>query len=211
MAIAAELAGLDRRTPADVYNVVPGGRLRAALNSWGFRTKRKLVHQKARTAEQAPRLKRPGSAGLDLVDDLADINNDPTLKPTTRKQLIEARVGQGDFRKDLLKAWGGRCAVTGCAVQKVLRASHILPWCESDNAQRRDPDNGLLLTANLDALFDAGLIGFDEHGAMLVSSKLTEPDLTGVGQPLRKRKRPMSKKQARYLAAHRKMHGLKRP
>jgi len=49
--------------------------------------------------------------------------------------------------------------VTGLAMSKLLRASHIKPWaaCAAD-AERLDVYNGLLLAPHLDALFDAGLI-----------------------------------------------------
>ncbi|HET9245398.1 MAG TPA: HNH endonuclease signature motif containing protein, partial [Xanthobacteraceae bacterium] len=61
-------------------------------------------------------------------------------------------------------------------VEAALRASHIKPWRESSDRERLDPANGLLLTANLDALFNDGLIAFDDEGQMLVSAQLTRKD-----------------------------------
>ena len=74
-----------------------------------------------------------------------------------------------------MKYWGGACAVTGVAVPEVLRASHCKPWaeCESDS-ERLDVYNGLLLSANLDALFDRGLITFDDAGGIVISSLLPD-------------------------------------
>jgi hypothetical protein len=46
---------------------------------------------------------------------------------TTRKALIDARLGQGQFRADVEKLWNSACAVTGCGIAAVLRASHIKP------------------------------------------------------------------------------------
>jgi len=46
------------------------------------------------------------------------------LTDTEREALIKARVGQSDYRNDLLAYWGG-CAVTDCCVPALLRASHI--------------------------------------------------------------------------------------
>jgi len=175
MAIALELAGLGARTPYNVRGAADGG-----LHDWyrelGFPvvTKggaRSTVAEAGRDAE--------------MVQDIESLQNDTSLDATTREQLIQARVGQGTFRRDVLDAWSGRCAVTGCAVTQVLRASHIKPWRDSSNDERRDPDNGLPLIANLDALFDVGLIGFDEAGQMLVSSELGSHDLlNGVGRHL---------------------------
>ncbi len=81
---------------------------------------------------------------------------------TTRKCLIDARLGQGQFRVDVEKLWRGACGVTGCRISAVLRASHIKPWSQSNNKERLDPENGILLAAHIDALFDRGLITFLE-------------------------------------------------
>ena len=40
---------------------------------------------------------------------------------------------------------------------------------DSTNDERRDGNNGLLLTPNADHLFDRGFIGFDDNGDVLVS------------------------------------------
>ncbi len=112
------------------------------------------------------------SSQQDLLDDIEQIQEQTALKETTRKALIDARVGQGKFRQDLNQLWNGACPVTGCSVDAVLRASHIKPWRSSSNKERLDPHNGLLLAAHLDALFDAGLISFADDGSMLVSDQI---------------------------------------
>lgn len=143
---------------------------------------------------------RPDHADA-IAADIQDIEA-AGLPPTTRSALIEARLGQGRYRRQLLDKWTGACAVTGCTVQAALRASHCKPWRESDNAERLDPDNGLILVATLDALFDAGLITFADDGTMLVSHLLdpTEREMLGLPAPLRRAPTP---KQARYLQHHR--------
>jgi len=45
---------------------------------------------------------------------------------TEREMLIKARVGQGNFRTDVIALWGC-CAVTGCSLSRILIASHIVP------------------------------------------------------------------------------------
>ena len=105
------------------------------------------------------------------------------LTKTTVKQLVDARLGQGQFRQDLLSVFGGCCAVTGLSEPRLLRASHIKPWCVSSNAERLDPDNGVLLAAGIDAAFDAGFVGFDQTGALLVNPKINPQDLTHLGFP----------------------------
>jgi hypothetical protein len=62
----------------------------------------------------------------DLVRDLEQIRNDKRIRSeTTRLALIDARCGQGQFRADLERRWKGFCAVTGCGISAMLRASHI--------------------------------------------------------------------------------------
>lgn len=126
---------------------------------------------------------------------------------TTRLSLALARIGQGQFRQDLLKRWGQACAVTGLTQTRVLRASHVLPWKESNDEQRLDPDNGLILSANLDALFDAGLISFAADGSMLVSNELEVSERRALGLPMKLRRPPNSALRA-YLAQHAANFGL---
>jgi putative restriction endonuclease len=107
-----------------------------------------------------------------LVPDLKSIfaaHVDATIK----EALVNARVGQGTFRAQVLQIWGSRCCVTGSSTIDVIRASHIKPWRDSNNCERLDPYNGLPLVATLDALFDAGLITFADDGALLVSQRLS--------------------------------------
>lgn len=94
---------------------------------------------------------------------------------TTSLQLIQARVGQGKYRSDLIDKWGG-CAVTGCENLNFLVASHILPWAKANNEERLDPDNGLLLNAILDKAFDRFLMTFKNDGTPIFSKALSEED-----------------------------------
>jgi hypothetical protein len=134
--------------------------------------------------------------------DINEIKKRHDISETTRKQLIDARRGQGEFRRGLLQKWGG-CSVTGCLVNEVLRASHIKPWKAASDQERVDPNNGLLLTATLDALFDRGLVSFENNGNMIVSSRLRDDaclillphQRNLVGEP--------SERQREYLAWHR--------
>lgn len=135
-----------------------------------------------------------------ILQDIADIETEAEFNQTERETLILARIGQGIYRKRLLELWDRKCALTGCAVLPVLRASHAKPWKESNNEERLDPNNGLPLVANLDALFDAGLIGFDSDGKMLVSKELRDKELL-KGLPLVLRKKP-TVAQASYLEEH---------
>jgi predicted restriction endonuclease len=73
-------------------------------------------------------------------------------------RAIRIRRGQSGFRNALLEAYGGRCAITGCGVEDVLEAAHIVPYFGPCTNQT---SNGLLLRADLHTLFDCGLITID--------------------------------------------------
>lgn len=109
----------------------------------------------------------------DIADDIRSVDNDATITDTQKTQLIQSRIGQGEFRRKLIDIWGG-CSVTGCKCIPLLIASHIKPWKASDSAERVDPFNGLLLLPNIDQAFDKGRISFDQNGKILISSYFLE-------------------------------------
>ena len=125
------------------------------------------------------------------------------LDETTRKALIESRVGQGRFRQDLLTLWGDRCAVTGLAVKALLKASHMKPWRASNNAERLDAYNGLLLAPSYDCAFDAGLISFSENGQLQISPRLDGAAIAALGLNPAAALRVVKEAHRPYLAYHR--------
>ncbi|MEN9306175.1 MAG: hypothetical protein RL173_107 [Fibrobacterota bacterium] len=123
---------------------------------------------------------------------------------TEVERLVRQRVGQDLFRKGLMRYWQGRCAVTSVAVPEVLRASHAKPWAEcASDAERLDVFNGFLLVANLDALFDRGLISFDPDGNCLVSEQLGDDAAAALGVSRSTRLRWVADEHERYLTWHR--------
>ena len=121
---------------------------------------------------------------------------------TEREATVRQRIGQSLFRVGLMSLWGGRCAVTGLEVPALLRASHAKPWADSNDAERMDVYNGLLLAAHWDAAFDAGLVSFDGEGRPLWSTKLPQ---TGR-EMLRQGREPsvlLTPRHLAYMAWHR--------
>ncbi|EGR1703671.1 HNH endonuclease [Vibrio cholerae] len=98
------------------------------------------------------------------------------ISKTEKLNLVKSRLGQGKFRTALLNKWG-ECCLTGVRLETALKASHIKPWSQCDNKERLDPNNGLLLVANADSLFDSGLISFNENGRLIKSKYLPEVEL----------------------------------
>lgn len=102
----------------------------------------------------------------------------PGLKTDEREAVVKVRFGQGSFRDALLnyKNHGAKCWMSGIEDKRLLIASHIKPWshCKDASDARGCLDNGLLLSALWDAVFDAGLISFDADYKVIASSGLSE-------------------------------------
>lgn len=104
---------------------------------------------------------------------LHQIKEDTNLNATERDTLVKARIGQGEYRDRLIQKYHGRCIITRLSLPEILIASHIKPWAASNNRERISSDNGLLLSATYDRLFDQGLISFENDGHILLSSIIT--------------------------------------
>jgi hypothetical protein len=103
---------------------------------------------------------------------LSDLEVISSLPETERTSLALSRIGQGEFRHQLIAYWSG-CAVTGANCTPLLKASHIKPWRVSNNVERLDVFNGLLLVPNIDTAFDRGYITFGTHGKVMISREIS--------------------------------------
>lgn len=84
-----------------------------------------------------------------------------------------ARIGQYFFRGAVLSAYHRRCCVTGISESKLLIASHIKPWRDSDvKTERTNPRNGLCLNALHDKAFDQGLITLNDKYELVLSDRI---------------------------------------
>jgi hypothetical protein len=100
---------------------------------------------------------------------------DPSEITDARERILSAivrRRGQPAFREHLLIAYRGQCAITGCALEAVLDAAHIIPY---KGPETNHPANGLLLRTDLHTLFDLKLIAVDvQTMSLLVSPSLAD-------------------------------------
>ncbi|MBV6418703.1 MAG: hypothetical protein CMLOHMNK_03633 [Steroidobacteraceae bacterium] len=98
---------------------------------------------------------------------------DPTNTDDGRRRLLTAvvqRQGQGEFRRALVQAYRGRCAVSGCKTLEVVDAAHIVPF---RGKHTNHVTNGLLLRTDLHTLFDLGLMSVDpSSNKVYVAAKL---------------------------------------
>jgi hypothetical protein len=70
------------------------------------------------------------------------------------REVVQRR-GQAQFRRELLIAYAGRCAVTGCDAVDALEAAHLMGY---NGPNTQVVSNGLLLRADIHTLFDLGLL-----------------------------------------------------
>jgi len=112
-------------------------------------------------------------ASVEEVHKASLVNIDSNLKGETRQQEIKARVNQDVFRGLILSIYDNKCSLTGIKNTELLIASHIKPWA-MDKENRLNPQNGICLSALYDRAFDQGLIGFDSHYKVVLSSKIKQ-------------------------------------
>lgn len=142
------------------------------------------------------------NAATDILGALETLEQ---LPETERQAILLSRVGQGKFRDQLIAYWG-RCAVTDATCVSLLKASHIKPWRDANDEERLDLFNGLLLSPNIDAAFDAGYVTFDANGKIVLSH-----DIKGsaayqlhINGKLRINPKQLTDKHHAYLEYHRK-------
>lgn len=144
--------------------------------------------QKSFHAINSPTSSDGAGSKLDLSSDIteSDIVEDVlkalgvSVGSTDSLSLVKSRVGQGVFRSKLVDYWHA-CAVTGCESIRLLKASHIKPWANSDDYERLDVYNGLLLVPGIDTAFDYGFITFSPDGAGKISDELSVDDRIYLG------------------------------
>ena len=95
------------------------------------------------------------------------------LQETERSAIVRSRIGQGLFRKELIKKYNFCCIVIGINEKELLVASHVKPRAACTNNERLSSENGLMLSPTFDKLFDCGLISFADSERMLISSQLS--------------------------------------
>ncbi len=143
------------------------------------------------------------AAEQSVLDDVAERElAKQAFAATEKEQLIKARRGQGIFRINLEKIEKG-CRLTGVDDERLLIASHIKPWRVSDNFEKLDGNNGLLLSPHVDRLFDRGWLGFSDKGEILFSSYRTALAMKAWGLDPAKNVGSFNERQRLYLNFHR--------
>ncbi len=116
---------------------------------------------------------------------------------------IVQRRGQPQFREKLLRVYGKKCAISGCAIEAVLEAAHIIKY---RGQKTNHVQNGILLRTDLHTLFDLGLLTISASAmtVRLHHSLRTSYCAQFEGKPLRLPKRKNCWPNKASLVAHRK-------
>lgn len=85
-----------------------------------------------------------------------------------QRELLQ-RLGQQQFRAKVLRAYDGKCAISGCAEPSVLQAAHIVSVAAGG---RHSVENSILLRADLHNLFDRGALTVSYSMKVEVSSDI---------------------------------------
>jgi putative restriction endonuclease len=143
-------------------------------------------------------------AGANFPDDVAEeaLLQRTDLSAAAKLDLRKARRGQGVFRANV-EAVETACRLTGLLDRRHLRAIHIKPWRKSDDVEKLDGCNGLLLSPHLEHLFGRGYISFSDSGELLVSRYLNPAVLDKWGLQLPRYVDEFRPEQCRYLDYHR--------
>ena len=80
------------------------------------------------------------------------------------------------YKNQLQEEIDEKCGKTVCMIEKLaypsLVASHIKPFIDSNDLEAYDSNNGLLLSRNIDILFDQGYISFEDDGTIICANTL---------------------------------------
>lgn len=125
------------------------------------------------SSEQFLQMVEQENSMLNKLKALAEeYGEDGTTSVTSQVRL--ATVQQA-FRDKLIETQGQKCLLCGITNKEMLVASHIKDAAKCDIYEKADFNNGLLLCANHDKLFDRFLISFNFYdGKIKISKCLTD-------------------------------------
>src|SRR3989338_7350967 len=119
---------------------------------------------------------------LIIIDDYlyfqedAQVILDSEIKKDKLRDPYLHRIYKNQLKEESTEILGGIKCMVEKLVYPTLVASHIKPFVKSSEEESYDPENGLLLSQNMDGLFDNGYISFNDDGSIILSDKL-DPEL----------------------------------
>ena len=169
-----------RRTPEFLdRNETGNGMYAAALSNYQKYLQAVGALPEKKQAEYGPHRQRVAKIESALSEPFVPKSHEDARERVLRE--IVQRRGQQKFRKTLIDAYGGYCAITGCSVTPLLEAAHITPYL---GPETNSITNGLLLRADIHTLWDLSLVAVDpKTRTVWVSPEITDStyrDLNGA-------------------------------
>lgn len=184
------------------------GRAQAAVRLLSSTDFGRIVERGLGTGDDIlPRIGKP-----DVADGFKE-DQTPFQFPSARErvnQLTNRTVRDRNFRKNELRAYGERCAITGLRLingggRAEVEAAHIRP------VEHDGPDivsNGMALSGTAHWMFDRGLVGLSDDLEILISRQANDPDavksMINSSGHLMALGRPAERPRAEFVAWHRK-------
>lgn len=114
---------------------------------------------------------------------VAQIRHSPLPSIIERQRTVTsvlARTGQSKFRARIMKAYQGRCFLTGESIAEVLEAAHIVPVT---NNGADNEDNGFCMRVDIHRLYDSGNLRIRPDGTLMLSDAVAgSPNYKGLPQ-----------------------------
>ena len=116
---------------------------------------------------------------LIILDDILCFEEDAQVilgeklkKQTRQRDGYLHRIYKNQLKDETEEKFGNiKCMLEKLAYPSLV-ASHIKPFIDSNGNEAYNPNNGLLLSRNMDILFDQGYISFDNNGKILLFNEL---------------------------------------
>lgn len=136
---------------------------------------------------------------------IADLISKYGIDGTVAREIVTRNSSvQELFRNNLIARYGCKCAICNKDIETVMVASHIVPASESNVIEKADCENGLLLCALHDKLFDRYLISFDFMTGKLIYADSLKDKLSDyqLSEDLVLEERFMTDERKEYLMKH---------
>lgn len=137
------------------------------------------------------------------LEELKETSSTETEDKNVKKEISNARYGQGKYREQLLEQCRF-CPFTMISDERLLIASHIKPWAAANTTEKVDPYNGYMLSPLYDKLFDKGFITLTENRHVILSEFISPYTWKQIGLKNDSfiKSLPMDDKRAEYLRFH---------
>ncbi len=111
---------------------------------------------------------------LYFTEDAKKIFGEELEAPARKRNPYLHLLYKNQLKEESLAVFGKEECMVEKLAYPVLIASHIKPFIKCSDSEAYDVNNGILLSRNVDALFDLGYITFDDQGKIVFAESLDD-------------------------------------